>query len=56
MDGMDRAALRIIAVHGRGAIVTIQAMTDTLHDSIDEAKAQAEFEHEGSSAFWRATV
>jgi hypothetical protein len=33
-----------------------QVLTDTLHDSVDKAKAQAEYEYEGISALWRTTV
>ncbi len=31
-------------------------LTDTLHDTIDAAKEQAEFEYEGSSGTWEGTA
>ena len=31
------------------------AVTDTLHDTVEEAQAQAEFEYEGVSATWKTS-
>jgi hypothetical protein len=33
-----------------------RVMTDTCHGSIDDARAQAEFEYEGLLTLWRAAV
>jgi hypothetical protein len=61
-DGVIPSASALAIVEGEAGIYLLycdrewQVLTDTWHVSVDNAKAQAEFEYAGISAKWKEAV